>query len=123
MIARAKLDNDELVEMIRSTMIEEHESYYGTPRGSSRVIAYDGRSYRCGYSENSDGTTFRWVTSGGNLLEIRNSILDRSVVVIGRRHGIPWQFFLGGSYRELEWELVESRSDEPPYKAGNGDDV
>lgn len=119
MIARTRFDNDEIVETIRKTMIEEHESYYGTPHGASRVIAYDGRSYPCGYSENSDGTIFRWVTSGGNLLEIRNSILDRSVVVIGRRHGIPWQFFTNGSYRELEWELVESRSVSPPYEAGN----
>jgi hypothetical protein len=123
MIARAKLNlgDSDVVEKIREKMIEEHDGYYGTPCGASRVIAWDGRSYPCGYSENSDGTTFRWVTSGGNLLEIRDSILDRSVVVIGRRHGIPWQFFTDRFHCKLQWDLIESRSDEPPYNAGNGD--
>ena len=125
MIARAKLNlNDsDTVEGIREKMIEEHDYYYGTPCGASRVVAYDGRSYPCGYSENQEGTTFRWVTSGGNILEIRNSILDRSVVVIGRRHGIPWQFFSDRHHCKLQWDLIDSRSDEPPYNAGNGDFV
>jgi hypothetical protein len=125
MIARAKLNlnNSDVVDEIREKMIKEHDYYYGTPCGASRVVAYDGRSYPCGYSENEDATKFRWVTSGGNLLEIRNSILDRSVVVIGRRHGIPWQFFSDGWHRKLPWDLIESRSEEPPYKAGNGDNI
>ena len=103
-------DNPEkIIESVNADSSLEHNSYYGTPIGSTRStpISEETAKYlqeiitprpiirrHAGFFQKEKGVSWSgWITSGGNILmwaaanTFGNYIL---LVADGRRHGIPW---------------------------------
>ena len=116
-----------LLREIALEWIGAHINYYGLPCGHSTKHGHSHGPW--GQSRDdiqrycpaalqkvmNDGWC-RWTTSNGNYCEVMQAGNDLVVEVEGRRHGIPWPYWLLEN-NDCVWTCT-SRSSAPPWVTG-----